>query len=299
MIKKLSILLFLVSTTLTLAQSGVDPSVIVRGENPNYAKVETGSFGLYYLRRDQNIDKRIASLVLKKFADDYTICLNQELECVLNPRTKKSVIIYESRDDFLKGSGLDKRGGAGSNVSACYLSDVNAIAIDGESWRKKPKNFFEILSHETGHMAVAELCGGVGETNIFFPRSLDEGLSLSRERLKRYGTVADSYMDHIDRGSRKYTASELLFESTDHYPFALDNYKEKAAFYRQSASLVEFLVKKLGSKNKVVHFGLAAGRANNKIEREEMLKKFGIENLKNLEKEWYNYERNKILNYVR
>lgn len=283
--------LFLVSLAAALAQDKVsNPRFIISGQNPDYIELKKKDFRLYYSRADNKNNNRIADLVLRKFITDYKLCLERELECNPNPGRTKNIFIYPSRKEFLKVADPASIWLVGSNVTACYEPLFNAILIDGESWSKKPRNFFEILSHEVSHMAVAEYCDKVTQASYYFPRSLDEGLALLREKVKRYGTIADARRDHLGRGLRVYAPAELLVDSSRKYPFEMTNLKDKTAFYRQSASLVEFLLSKLGSKKEVIDLGLALGLANSAEEADLILRSFGLGDLRNLEGEWYIYE---------
>lgn len=162
---RIFILIFLILTTPVLAQEDL---------GPDFTRVGKGDFQLYYSKTNPNINRSIALLVLNKFQQDYRLCLEKELKCVFKPDQPKTIIIYSSREQFKKSNSLLKN--IEASTIACTVHDDNAILIDGESFNRTPYLFWDILSHEVGHLATHDFCYK-SNPKYNLPSSIDEGLA--------------------------------------------------------------------------------------------------------------------------
>jgi hypothetical protein len=137
------------------------------------------------------------------------------------------------------------------------------------------------LPHETTHQVLADQFGG---TNV--PRWADEGMALlseSRDRIDQHLRLLPRY----EKDLQLLTLRQLL---------QLNDYPERRylnAFYAQSASVVEFLIKLKpdNGPSAFLQFVLEAGRYG----PETALKRvYNIQDFNQLEQSWQRYALNKI-----
>jgi hypothetical protein len=137
------------------------------------------------------------------------------------------------------------------------------------------------LPHETTHQVLADQFGG-----ITVPRWADEGMALlseSRDRIDQHLRLLPRYQQDL----QLLTLRQLL---------NLNDYPERRylnAFYAQSVSVVEFLIKLKpdNGPSAFLQFVLEAGRYGN----ETALKRvYNIQDFNQLEQSWQRYALNKI-----
>jgi len=148
-------------------------------------------------------------------------------------KKKPEVYVFKNYKEY-----LDKTGSLNYNVT-----HTGGIAIP-RSARKPAKVYSflsdnlisEVLPHELTHLIFREITAGLN-TDAEIPLWLDEGMAVYEEKGERYKSLVASAFQN---GGLIPLARLVSYE---HYPGDLS---ERALFYAQSASLVDYLLSKYG-----------------------------------------------------
>lgn len=178
------------------------------------------------------------------------------------------LILHPTREAYLRAVGPALSLSAGCSTIRVERGRVMVLWVDLDA--SYPKRIEGVLPHELSHVILAERFA-----ELPAPRWADEGIAILAEPAAKQGLRRKDLADAI-RAQTDFRLAELLGLET--YPAP----SRQRAFYGQSASVVEFFLKR-GSGPQFLNFLDAASRRGYATALKES---YQIDDISGLEEEW-------------